>query len=118
MQRSVELNLKATGPTADIAMMMYGQAQITVDLARPQEAATVLERSQAMVRDFAPDQMKRFRVQWAALSGRIATLSRRRNPARREDRRNAPGARRSQSAAAIRACGPHYGKRKSPAQPS
>lgn len=75
MQRSVELNLKATGPTADIAMMMYGQAQITVDLARPQEAATVLERSQAMVRDFAPDQMKRFRIQWAALGARIATLS-------------------------------------------
>lgn len=75
MRRSVELNLKATGPTADIAMMMYGQAQILVDLARPQEAATVLERSQAMVRDFAPDQMKRFRVQWAALAGRIATLS-------------------------------------------
>lgn len=75
MRRSVELNLKATGPTADIAMMMYGQAQILVDLARPQEAATVLERSQAMVRDFAPDQMKRFRIQWAALGGRIATLS-------------------------------------------
>lgn len=75
MQRSVELNLKATGPTADIAMMMYGQAQIAVDLARPREAAAVLERSQAVVRDFAPDQMKRFRVQWAALAGRIATLS-------------------------------------------
>lgn len=75
MQRSVELNLKATGPNADIAMMMYGQAQITVDLARPQEAATLLERSQAMVRDFAPDQMKRFRIQWAALGGRIAALS-------------------------------------------
>ncbi len=35
----------------------------------------MLERSQAMVREFAPDQMKRFRIQWAALGGRIATLS-------------------------------------------
>lgn len=75
MQRSIELNLKATGPTADIAMMMYGQGQIMIDLARPQEAATLLERSQAMVRDFAPDQMKRFHAQWAALGFRIAALS-------------------------------------------
>jgi len=75
MQRSVELNLKATGPTADIAMMMYGQAQITLDLERPKEAAALLERSQAMVRDFAPDQTKRFRAQWAALGVRIASLS-------------------------------------------
>ncbi|WP_083965497.1 serine/threonine protein kinase [Dokdonella koreensis] len=75
MQRSIELNLKATGPTGDIAMMLYGQAQIAVDLARPQEAAAVLERSQAMVRDFAPDQMSRFRIQWAALGARIAALS-------------------------------------------
>lgn len=75
MQRSVELNLKATGPSADIAMMLYGQAQITVDLARPQEAAALLDRSQAMVRDFAPDQKKRFGVQWATLGFRIAALS-------------------------------------------
>ncbi|MBO9664653.1 serine/threonine-protein kinase [Dokdonella sp.] len=75
MQRNIELNLRATGPTADIAMMMYGQAQITLDLSRPQEAAALLERSQTMVRDFAPEQTKRFRVQWAALGVRIATLS-------------------------------------------
>lgn len=75
MRRVVELNLEATGPTADIAMMLYGQAQITVDLARARDAAALLERSQAMVRDFAPDQARRFRIQWAALAGRIATLN-------------------------------------------
>ncbi|HEX7915450.1 serine/threonine-protein kinase [Rudaea sp.] len=75
MRHSIELNLKATGPTADIAMMLYGQAQIAIDLARPQEAAALLDRSQAMVRDFAPDQKTRFGVQWATLGFRIAALS-------------------------------------------
>lgn len=75
MQRGIELNLEATGPTADIAMMLYGQAQISVDLARAEDATALLERAQAMVRDFAPDQVRRFRIQWAALAGRIATLT-------------------------------------------
>lgn len=75
MQRGIELNLAATGPTADIAMMLYGQAQISVDLARAEDATALLERAQAIVRDFAPDQARRFRIQWAALAGRIATLT-------------------------------------------
>lgn len=75
MQRAVELNLEATGPNGDIAMMLYGQAQIAVDLARAEDATALLERAQAMVRDFAPDQTRRFRIQWAALAGRIATLA-------------------------------------------
>jgi len=75
MQRSVDATLKATGPSATIAMMLFALAQIEMELERPQEAALLLDRSQAMVRDFAPDQKKRFGVHWATLGLRLATLS-------------------------------------------
>lgn len=72
MRRGIELNLKATGPTDNIAVMLFGQAQIALDLARTQDAAALLERSQAMVRDYAPKQMQRFGVYWSVLSIRLA----------------------------------------------
>lgn len=72
MQRGVEMNLKATGPSDNIADMLYGQAQIALDLMRPQDAAALLERSRAMIRDYAPKQMERFDVQWTLLSMRLA----------------------------------------------
>lgn len=74
MSRNLELGLKATGPTANIAMALVAQAQVAIDLARPKEAAALLDQSQAMVRDFAPKQMARFGVQWAVLGMRIAAL--------------------------------------------
>lgn len=75
IQRSIEMNLKATGPTANVAMMLIAQAQIAMDLARPRDAAALLDQSQAMVRQHAPKQLARFGVQWAALGVRVATLS-------------------------------------------
>jgi tetratricopeptide (TPR) repeat protein len=72
MRRGVELNLKATGPTDNIAVMLVGQAQIALDLVRPQDAAALLDRSQTMVRDHAPKQMERFGVYWSILRIRLA----------------------------------------------
>lgn len=74
MSRNLELGLRATGPTANIAMVLVAQAQVAIDLARPKEAAALLDQSQAMVRDFAPKQMARFGVHWAVLGMRIAAL--------------------------------------------
>lgn len=72
MRRGVELNLKATGPSDNVADMLFGQAQIALDLARPQDAAALLDRSQTMVRDHAPKQMERFGVYWSVLRIRLA----------------------------------------------
>jgi len=72
MRHGVELNLKATGPSDNIAVMLFGQAQIALDLVRTQEAASLLVRSQTMVRDYAPKQMERFGVYWSILRIRLA----------------------------------------------
>lgn len=72
MRRGVELNLKATGPSDNIAVMLFGQAQIALDLARTQDAAALLDRSQTMVRDHVPNQMARFGVYWSLLRIRLA----------------------------------------------
>ena len=72
MQRGVELNLKATGPSDNIAVMLFGQAQIALDLARTQDAAALLDRSRTMVRDYAPNQVARFGVYWSILRIRLA----------------------------------------------
>lgn len=75
MRRGIELNLKATGPSDNIAVALFGQAQIALDLGRPQDAAALLDRSQAMVRDFAPKQTARFGALWAFLRIRLAGFS-------------------------------------------
>jgi tetratricopeptide (TPR) repeat protein len=75
MQRSIELSLKATGPNDNIAIMLYSQAQIALDLARPQDAAALLDQSEAMVRDFAPKQTVRLSALWAILRIRLAGLA-------------------------------------------
>ncbi|MBN8886695.1 MAG: serine/threonine protein kinase [Rudaea sp.] len=74
MGHSIDLHLKATGPTANIAMMLVAQTQVAIDLARPEEATVLLDRSKTMVRDFAPKQMARFGVHWAVSGIRIAAL--------------------------------------------
>jgi tetratricopeptide (TPR) repeat protein len=72
MQRGVEMNLKATGPGDNLAMMLFGQAQIALDLVRLQDAAALLEQSQTMVREYAPKQTMRFGVYWSILRIRLA----------------------------------------------